>query len=187
MSDLGHFRKVDPAVVDGDPFWSVVRRRHPDVDIVLLPDDAAPPADPPPSVDPAALAAVVDRVLATWTLLAPLVAADGEEAAPTVRWAQGRDGHALLVEKGIRGLGADGGTALLRAIAVALGQEGWRLAPGRRQELPLLRATDGLLDLEAQAGPGATVLTLASGVLPVTEPDRSSAQARVVEAVASWA
>lgn len=40
---LGPFRKVDPRVVDDDPFWSVVRRRHPDVDLVLLPDA---PGDP---------------------------------------------------------------------------------------------------------------------------------------------
>lgn len=34
----------NPAVA-GDPFWSVVRRRHPDLDIVLLPPEAPPVAD----------------------------------------------------------------------------------------------------------------------------------------------
>lgn len=31
--------------VSNDPFWSVVRRRHPDLDIVLLPPEAPPVAD----------------------------------------------------------------------------------------------------------------------------------------------
>lgn len=185
MSDLGHFHKVDPAVVDDDPFWGVVRRRHPEVDIVLLPDDPPPAEDPPRRIDPDALAAVVDQVVATWAVLAPLMAAGGAPATPSVDWAPAPDGHALLVEKGVRGLGADGGTALLRAIAVGLGQQGWRLSASRRQGLPLLRATDGLLDLEAQAGPGATVLTLATGVLPVTEADRAAARDRVVREAAS--
>lgn len=184
MSDLGHFRKVDPAVVDDDPFWSVVRRRHPELGIVLLPDDPAPPGGAPPALDEAALDAVLARVLTGWAVLAPLLAEDGDRAAPSVRWAQSRDGHALVVTKGIRGLGTDGGTALLRAIARTLGQAGWRLAPGRRQDLPLLRATDGMLDVEAQAGPGATVVTLASGVLPVDEPARAAAQRRVTAEVA---
>jgi hypothetical protein len=34
-TELGLFRRVDPAVVDDDPNWSVLRRRHPDVDLVL--------------------------------------------------------------------------------------------------------------------------------------------------------
>lgn len=36
----------DPAAaVNEDPFWSVVRRRHPDLDIVVLPPEAPPVAD----------------------------------------------------------------------------------------------------------------------------------------------
>lgn len=31
--------------IDADPFWSVVHRRHPDLDIVLLPPDQTTPAD----------------------------------------------------------------------------------------------------------------------------------------------
>jgi hypothetical protein len=33
------------AAVGDDPFWSVVRRRHPDLDIVILPQEAPPAAD----------------------------------------------------------------------------------------------------------------------------------------------
>lgn len=33
------------SAVSNDPFWSVVRRRHPDLDIVLLPPESAPVAD----------------------------------------------------------------------------------------------------------------------------------------------
>lgn len=186
MDDLGLLRRVDPAVVDDDPFWSAVRRRHPDVAIVLLPDDPAPPGRVGPTLASEALTTVGERVVATWALLGPLVAAEGELVEPTVGWSPTRDGHALVVEAAVRGLGQDEGTDLLRAVLGALGAQEWRFAPGSRAGLPLLRATDGLLDLEGVAGPGAVVLTLATGVLPVTEPERAVVQARVAEAVASW-
>lgn len=186
MSDLGHFHRADPAVLDDDPFWSVVRRRHRDVDIVLLPEDPDPPAEPGPSLAPEALSAVGERLVATWAVLAPLVGAHGEQVEPTVAWSPGDDGHALVVESAVRGLGQEGGTDLLRAVIGALGERDWRFAPSSRAGLPLLRATDGLLDLEAVAGPGATVLTLATGVLPVSEGQRAAVEDRVTEAVASW-
>lgn len=186
MDDLGLLRRVDPAVVDDDPFWSVVRRRHPDVAIVLVPDDPSPPREAGPSLAPEALSAVGERVVATWALLAPLVAADGEHVEPTVDWSPAGDGHALVVETAVRGLGQDGGTDLLRSVVRTLGEHDWRFAPGSRAGLPLLRATDGLLDLEGVAGPGAVVLTLATGVLPVSETERGVLRARVAEAVTSW-
>ena len=48
--------------VEGDPFWSVVRRRHPDVDVVVLPSvDGARPlvqeGAEPVAADEAGLAA----------------------------------------------------------------------------------------------------------------------------------
>ncbi|MDQ0613465.1 hypothetical protein QF046_001106 [Microbacterium sp. W4I4] len=43
--------------IDGDPFWSEVRRRHPDLDIVLLPPEPANPSESGlPSRDPAPFA-----------------------------------------------------------------------------------------------------------------------------------
>lgn len=36
---------TDADVVRNDPFWSVVRRRHPDLDVVILPPEPAPVAD----------------------------------------------------------------------------------------------------------------------------------------------
>lgn len=186
MDDLGLLRRVDPAVVDDDPFWSVVRQRHPDVAIVLLPDDPGPPGGVSRSLAPETLTAVGERLVATWAVLAPLVAAGGDQVEPTVAWSPVDDGHALVVETAVRGLGQDRGTDLLRAVLGALGERDWRFAPGSRAGLPLLRATDGLLDLEGVAGPGAVVLTLATGVLPVTEPERAVVHEQVAEAVASW-
>ena len=186
MSDLGHFSKAGPAVVDDDPFWSVVRRRHPDVDIVLLPPDTGPAAEPGSSLAPQALLDLTERVAAPWAVLGPLVPADGDRVDPVVDWSPGEAGHALVVETAVRGLGQEGGTDLLRRVLGALGERGWRFAPSSRAGLPLLRATDGLLDLEGVAGPGATTLTLATGVLPVTAQERAAARLRVGEAVASW-
>ncbi|MGB3374245.1 MAG: hypothetical protein WBA87_03800 [Microbacterium sp.] len=49
--------------IDADPFWSVVRRRNPDLDIVLLPADQPSPAEsgqPHRASEPFALMQVVD-------------------------------------------------------------------------------------------------------------------------------
>lgn len=190
MKDLGPLRKVDPAVVDDDRFWSEVRRRHPDVDLVLLPPDdadaAAVLAPLPPTLVRTVAAAAVDA----WRTLAPLLVERREPDPPAVRWVSADGGHALLVTKAVRGLGEDGGVDLLGDVAEVLGRRGWRLAPSRRTGHPLLRATDGQVDLEAEAGPGATVLRLATRVLPTEASDRDAVLdevlARLAEGTPSW-
>ena len=129
----GRARQVDPAVIDDDPFWSVVRRRHPDVDVVILPPDAPDGPDAPvdsaaPAVDADALNAVAAGLVAAWREVADLLAELGETDGPGLRWAARADGHALVIEKGVRGLGTDGGGDLLRAVAFRLGERDWRLS-----------------------------------------------------------
>ena len=179
-------------VVDDDPFWSVVRRRHPDVDIVLLPPDgrAQGQGDGAGTTSTASLdlvRAAADGVVAAWSLLRPLVAEAGATEQPSVRWGSGGgDEVALVIEKAVAGIGQESGTALLREITATLARAGWRLRPGMRGDLPLLEATDGHTDVVAVAGPGATVLTIASGVLPVADPDRETAADEVRAVVGSW-
>lgn len=180
----GRFHRVDPAVVEDDPFWSVVRRRHPDVDVVVLPPDRAEDPDQQAPLD--LVRASADAVIEAWRLLRPLVLVAGETDVPSVRWGTSGAGSALIIEKAVAGLGQDDGTDLLRAVALTLGRAGWRLRPTTRDDLPALDATDGRTDLRAVAGPGATVLTIAGGVLPVATAAREGVAAEVHEVLASW-
>lgn len=180
MAALGSglsFDKVDRAALDDDPFWSAVRRRHPDVGVVLLPDDGPDPtpgSDLGPGLDLDTARGPVLALVDTWRVIAAVVAersttdASGD-AGPSLRWGEGDGGHALVARSNVPGLGVAGGIDLVRAVAVALDARGWRFAPTRRAGHPLLRATDGRLDLEAEVGEAITAITLATGVLPVAD------------------
>lgn len=166
---LGPFRKVDPQLVDDDPFWSVVRRRHPDVDIVLLPGEPDQPDAPPDEPDPEDLRAraeALGELEGAWQLLAPHVAATAAVGATdpaTVRVAPQPGGRAVRVlEKAVVGIGQERGTHLLRDVALALGRDGWRLRVATRAERPVLDAQVGTLTLHAEAGPGATTMAVTS-------------------------
>ncbi|MFC5728847.1 MULTISPECIES: hypothetical protein [Nocardioides] len=186
--ELGPYRKVDQAVVERDRFWAQVRRRHPDVDIVLLePAGDAEDALGQPTVAIETVRSVADELTQAWRSIVSVVADRGSVQAPAVRWGIGAGGHALLVEKALQGLGSHAGAGLLRDIAFRIGADGWRMRPTTRDDRPLLRATNGLLDLQAEAGAGATVLTLATGVMPVAEADRVVVRADVRGEVESWA
>ena len=74
--------------VASDPFWSVVRRRHPDLDIVLLPADAQTvPRDKParPVADVEAEASATDETAREWWR----ALVDDEVPAPAGRWLPG--------------------------------------------------------------------------------------------------
>lgn len=186
MDDLGLLRRVDPAAVDDDPFWSVVRQRHPGADLVLLPP-GAPPDDGVAGLADDVLHAATRALTDAWQLLAPAVGVAGDDGPPTVSWRpvswrRRPGGHALVVQKALRGIGAEAGVELLRTVAGALGRDRWLLRPSRRGEVTVLDARGGLVDLRAESGAGATVLTLATGVLPVRREDRD----RVLGEVTSW-
>lgn len=180
MDDLGLLRRVDPAAVDDDPFWSVVRRRHPAADLVLLP--AARPPGPAGTLSAEVVGDVARAVVDAWRLLAPVAAAAGDQAAPVVSWRARTGGHALVAQKALRGIGTDAGVEVLRSVAGVLGRRGWLLRPSRSGAVTVLDARGGLVDLRAESGTGATVLTLATGVLCVGAEDR----ARVAGEVQSW-
>lgn len=167
-------------MVDDDPFWSVVRQRHPAADLVLLP--AAGPPGPAATLAADVLGDVVRGLVDAWRLLAPIAASAGEHGPPVVSWRARPGGHALVVQKALRGIGTEGGVEALRSVAGILGRRRWLLRPSRRGAVTALDARGGLVDLRAEAGAGATVLTLATGVLAVGAEDR----ARVVEEVRAW-
>jgi hypothetical protein len=123
----------EPREVSDDPFFAEVRRRHPDVDIVLLPPEAAAPPAPPP-VDPAALAAVPvehdDETRDLWSQVARGI----DVAQATARWAAGEVAGTVRREALLAAGGVDAVTAAaaLAGAARSLEQAGWHvLEPDR--------------------------------------------------------
>ncbi|GAA1546952.1 hypothetical protein [Nocardioides humi] len=179
--------RADPAVLEDDPFWSAVHRRHPDLTVVLLPDEPGGPSDGVSGADPTPperAGALVRRLAAGWRLLAPLLAQRGATDPPSARWAVRDSGEALVLEKALPRLDPDAGTDLLRDVAWRLGEEGWRLAASTRAGRPLLRATDGELDLTGEAAPALTMIELASPPLRLPDDVRREIRAALLAEVA---
>lgn len=176
MTDLGHLHRVAPSVLDEDPFWAVVRRRHPDVGVVLHEGDRDPEGPVGRGLDGDALTALTDEFAVAWSSLLAAVAdtRSGASTSPpwSLRWAPADGGHALLVSTAVPGPGLDAATRFLRRLAARLDGSGWRFRPSYREGRPVLAATSGLLDLRAEAGEAATCVRLASGVLPLGEGGR---------------
>ena len=164
-----------------DPFWSVVRRRQPDVDIVLLPPEA-PPAGPSglPPQDPEAFAEVESaRVRAEWDTF--LDAGDGPTdsgASPVeeVRWIPGPTPDSVARETTLVVEGADpvqAVAAIERAVA-SLSDDGWhllvpptgppRVVAGRGEEI-------GRRELQLVYAAGRLVLRVRSAGCPAA-PDQ---------------
>lgn len=183
----GRFHRVDPAVLDDDPFWSEVRRRHPDVDIVLLPPDLTP--DLAPDLAPASDTEVRRAAVAVqevWRGVGPLLTGFGPLAPPSVRWREAEGRRSLILQKALPGIDQQSGTEFLMTLLVHLGERGWALQPGVRDGLPTLRATDGAAAVEAVAGPGATVVTLTGVPLVLTADVAQLVKDEVRAEVASW-
>lgn len=161
-----------------DPFWSVVRRRHPDVDLVLLPAEARDLPESPPGVEPVE---VTDELVArldaqgpdTWRLL---VDADVPEAA--TRWmpAPTPDGVRRELTLAREGVDPVAGAALVQGATTILLAQGWRvLAPpdGMPRVLASRETNDELigreeLQLVLVPATGRLVLRLRSADVPVT-------------------
>ncbi len=156
-----------PGAVD-DPFFREVRRRHPDVDIVLLPpSDGERTAADAPVVDDAAVAAARTRVAETaqwlWSVAAP-----GSDEAPRERL--GFAAHEGWLRSGARvAEHRDDGSAALQRLDDALRDRGAdvRREPGA---LPRLHAVLGDLTVTASAAAtGAVLLAVESAPLHVGE------------------
>lgn len=142
------------ARVATDPFWSVVRRRHPDVDVVVLPPTA--PAQPGagevaalPEVDAAEEAARVEQ--AAVGLWAALVGEEPGEVA--TRRTSGRARGTARVETTVRLGGVDpaGGVAVVSRAAEGLAGDGWDvLAPPDGMPRALAGRGEGMAREELQ-------------------------------------
>ncbi len=118
----------EPRDVSDDPFFGEVRRRHPDVDIVLLPPE--PPDGPAPTpVDPTALTGVAAEHDAEARALWSRVAGGIDLPTGTTRWAPGSLTGTVARESLLAAEGVDPVTAAaaLAGAARSLGEDGWHV------------------------------------------------------------
>jgi hypothetical protein len=146
-----------------DPFYRELRRRHPDVDIVLLPEvppetavdipEAAPlPADPAITLQD--LSASFDTL---WAILTSLPATSGEDP----RWRAGTSDDQIFAERVGRSVGVTDGSALLLDAAAALGARSWDLRVPRGG-VPRLLAENAGRSLTLSVWDDAVTLTVRS-------------------------
>ncbi len=169
-----------PDVPVRDPFMAALRRRHPDVDVVLLPRTACTPqsareadlvvaGDP---VDERAVAAALGQVrraaAGLWSVLEEPAPPGGR---PTVRWVGGPVAGTVLARsrRSVLRPGRDGSLARLGAV---LSDAGWRVR-GCAGDVELLVGVhdDGSGELGLRAthatGTGALIVALSGAPLPV--------------------
>jgi hypothetical protein len=143
--------------VELSPFWAAVRRRHPDVDLVLVPDEAPAPDGAPVTAD--ALSAAAARVAAYATGAWALATGVEELFEPTIGFGPAEHTVVARVRASARAAGSP-----LAALEAALLDAGWRTTrPTAAVEL-LVAQRSGV---ELRASYAATgVLTMAVESVP---------------------
>lgn len=148
----------DPALAD--PMLRVLRERHPDVDVVLLPRPVPPPGSP--TMDAAQLAALSAAADAAVGDVLARLAREGAwtGAERGGRWRTDEWGlvHYESVAS-VADLGEGGNISLLRATGAALVDLGWQARPVSGDP-PGLAARRGPLAAAATVRPTELVLTL---------------------------
>jgi hypothetical protein len=155
--------RLQPSDAPLDALFTPVRRRHPEIDIVVLP--AAEPTSSA-ALDEAQVTATLDQVETTaelaWDALGPAAT-----AAPTARWRYGPDDGSVLASSRSSTTTRDGFAALVE-LRGALEAGGWqvRRLPGAVERLSGLRR-----GLRVQASyaedTGALLLEVSSSPMPV--------------------
>jgi hypothetical protein len=148
-----------------DPFFAAVRRRHPDVDLVVLPPDA-PDVEPEAAVEDATVDRVTELVEAfadeLWVAVAPL-----SETEPEVRLRYGARESEVQAVARVVDRRSDGYAVLVR-LRHELELRGWtvRRPPGDLERLSAQLDGGRLLASYAEET-GVVVLELGSVALPV--------------------
>ncbi|HEX5862489.1 MAG TPA: hypothetical protein VFY58_11630 [Nocardioides sp.] len=139
-----------PPSVPLDAFFASVRRRHPDLDIVVLPTPGPPPAEEP--VDEAQLAATLDRVTGAFGRMSAAVLPGH---SPTARWSFGPAEGTVTAAARCAVRTADGSGAL-RTLCGMLADESWRIhrVPGAVERIAGTR-DDLRVQASYAAGTGA--------------------------------
>lgn len=152
--------EIRPPDAPLDAFFTPVRRRHPEVDIVVLPAPERAPATEP--VEPARVAAALDRVRDAAARVSE--AALGTTDLPAATWAFGPD-EGTVVASVRAGTTTPHGFSVLVELRGTLDRDGWRVRrpPGEVERLVGVRGdvrvrasyaeTTGALLLEVRSEP----------------------------------
>lgn len=164
----------------GDPFFDAVRRRHPDVDIVVLPPVPPPlPADPLGSVEPVGDDEVAATLIRVATLARQLWATAARESAaePQSRLSYGAGPGAVRATARVA-TRRDDGFHVLVALRHDLETNGWEVTrpPGAVERL-LAHLDDLTVSASYAEGSGALLVEVSSGSLAVGA-DRARALTR---------
>ena len=150
--------ELQPPTAPLPPFWAAVRRRHPDVDIVLLP--AGEPAPPGGDVDDQAVLAAVERVNTAVDDL-------GAEPPAAARIGYGPDPGTVVPRVRLASHREDGLATLIR-LRDQLEEQGWTV---RRPEGGVARLVGDRGDLHVRASyaeqTGSFLLDVSTDPLPV--------------------
>ncbi len=161
--------------VAGDPFWGVVNREHPDIDLILFDGPSPfdlPERDPEQTIQIEQARLIVRGVDDAYDSILHLLPPD--LPAPTRAWRGAPGGHAYVTEKALRESGGEAGLALLRRLAGTLHDRGWAVKASGDEQRPHLMATNGWIDLDARSGRAATQLTIAGPVVQLAPDDLRS-------------
>jgi hypothetical protein len=152
-----------PDAVDRDPLLGELHRRHPDVDILVLPPQRVPvPLPPPASLDEA-----VDLAERCRAAIEGATAGLRTGPVPALWWRQGLDGSHRHVTR-TSALELDDPMGVLADLAQRLGDDGWRV---RRllDPRPRVEADRGPVRLRADAFPSAVQVEVVSVPLVLDE------------------
>ncbi|MCW2853757.1 MAG: hypothetical protein JWM84_3421 [Nocardioides sp.] len=154
----------------GDPFFDALRRRHPDVDVVLLPPEPPPPA-PDDLVDEDLPGATLSRVASLAAQLWATAARDSD-VVPEARLAYG-DGPGAVRAASRLATRRDDGFHVLVALRHELETHGWEVTrpPGAVERIEA-HLDDLTVTASYVEGTGALLFRLSSESLTVG-PDRA--------------
>jgi hypothetical protein len=146
-----------------DPFYRELRRRHPDIDIVLLPE--VPPgsatdlaeAPPLPAQPGTVLQDLSDSFETLWAILTGLPTSSSE----VPRWRAGTSDDQVFAERVGRSTGVTDGSALLLDAAAALDARSWNFRVPRGG-VPRLLAEHSGRSLTISVWDDAVTLTVRS-------------------------
>jgi hypothetical protein len=156
--------KLQPPTAPLPPFFAAVRRRNPDVDIVLL-----PPEEPGEAGEPVT-DAEVEAVVARMAAVAARAWSDATElpAEPETRVGYGPERGTVVVKTRLMARAADG-EQLVEALFSVLADDGWRVArpDGGGVSRFLGRRDDLTIRVSHSEVSGGVVVDVSSDPMPV--------------------
>lgn len=121
----------DDGAPAGDPFWDVVHRRHPDIDIIVLPPETratVPPADAPAAISLRDARLLAQDVNDLFTEMLELLLPGQAPVAAPLRWEGGAGVGAPTRSARVDDLDPEHARQLVSVADAALTARAWRVA-----------------------------------------------------------